>query len=168
MQKNVAAGMHAKAQSAMEYLVTYGWAFLIIGIVVIGLFALGVFSPSVPNLCAFPVEFSCLSLVINSTGGAMINIEQSTGSEINITAIGCNTNDTTANIIHLSPQVTIQIGGNASIGAPAYTLQCFSGRGDFTGVIGTSFHGYIILNYTDLQTNFATTAIGEVTQKIEN
>jgi hypothetical protein len=35
-----------KAQSAMEYLMTYGWAILIVIIVAAALFALGVFSPS--------------------------------------------------------------------------------------------------------------------------
>ena len=35
-----------KAQSAMEYLMTYGWAILIVIIVAAALFALGVFNPS--------------------------------------------------------------------------------------------------------------------------
>jgi len=35
----------AKAQSAMEYLMTYGWAILIISIVLAALFQLGVFNP---------------------------------------------------------------------------------------------------------------------------
>ena len=33
-----------KAQSAMEYLMTYGWAILIIAIVLAALFSLGIFS----------------------------------------------------------------------------------------------------------------------------
>jgi hypothetical protein len=35
--------MHIKSQSAMEYLMTYGWAILVVLVVVSGLFALGVF-----------------------------------------------------------------------------------------------------------------------------
>ena len=35
----------SKSQSAMEYLMTYGWAILIIAIVMVALFALGVFNP---------------------------------------------------------------------------------------------------------------------------
>ncbi|MEM3202167.1 MAG: hypothetical protein QXY21_00685, partial [Candidatus Micrarchaeaceae archaeon] len=34
-----------KAQSAMEYLMTYGWAILIIAVVLGALFSLGVFNP---------------------------------------------------------------------------------------------------------------------------
>ncbi len=35
-----------KAQSAMEYLMTYGWAILIVIIVAAALYALGVFNPA--------------------------------------------------------------------------------------------------------------------------
>ena len=38
--------MMLKSQSAMEYLMTYGWAILIIAIVLAALFSLGVFSPT--------------------------------------------------------------------------------------------------------------------------
>ena len=37
--------MHKKAQSALEYLLTYGWAILIVIIVGASLYALGVFNP---------------------------------------------------------------------------------------------------------------------------
>jgi len=39
-------GKRLKAQSAMEYLMTYGWAILIIAVVLGALFSLGVFSGS--------------------------------------------------------------------------------------------------------------------------
>jgi hypothetical protein len=38
--------MLLKAQSSMEYLMTYGWAILIIAIVLAALFSLGIFSSS--------------------------------------------------------------------------------------------------------------------------
>jgi len=39
-------GKNLKAQAAMEYLMTYGWAILIVVIVAAALFALGVFNPA--------------------------------------------------------------------------------------------------------------------------
>jgi hypothetical protein len=36
----------SKAQSAMEYLMTYGWAILVIAVVLGVLYSLGIFSPS--------------------------------------------------------------------------------------------------------------------------
>ena len=44
--------MHLKQQSAMEYLMTYGWAVLIIAIVLIAFFEFGVFNAPVPTIQA--------------------------------------------------------------------------------------------------------------------
>ena len=44
MHHKVLLSQHSKAQSAMEYLMTYGWAILIIAVVLGALFELGVFS----------------------------------------------------------------------------------------------------------------------------
>ena len=46
----------SKSQSAMEYLMTYGWAILIIAIVMIAMFSLGVFNPSEPRVSAGACE----------------------------------------------------------------------------------------------------------------
>ena len=42
--------MNSKGQSALEYLLTYGWALVVIVIVVAALFAFGVFNP--PSNCS--------------------------------------------------------------------------------------------------------------------
>ncbi len=46
MEKPFEKGFHPKLQSAMEYLMTYGWAILIIAVVLSALFQLGVFNAS--------------------------------------------------------------------------------------------------------------------------
>ena len=40
---------HLKSQSAMEYLLTYGWAILIIVAVLVSMFSLGVFNATEPT-----------------------------------------------------------------------------------------------------------------------
>ena len=45
-----------KSQSAMEYLMTYGWAILIIAIVMVAMFQLGIFNPSEPRVSAGACE----------------------------------------------------------------------------------------------------------------
>jgi len=45
IKKKLLGKASAKAQSAMEYLMTYGWAILIIGVVLAALYQLGVFNP---------------------------------------------------------------------------------------------------------------------------
>lgn len=50
-----------RLQSAMEYLMTYGWAILIIAVVLIGLFSLGVFGGSalLGSTCTSNPQFLC-------------------------------------------------------------------------------------------------------------
>ena len=63
-----------KSQSAMEYLMTYGWAILIIAIVLAALFSLGVFSPTAYTPKASPG--SCQVFRPNGPGTtSFINLE---------------------------------------------------------------------------------------------
>ncbi|MCL5262269.1 MAG: DUF2341 domain-containing protein [Candidatus Marsarchaeota archaeon] len=159
-----------KAQSAMEYLMTYGWAILIISIVLAALFALGLFSPAtfIHNTCIFPAGFSCLNTEMDSGGNFTINLEQSTSSPINITAIGCNSNATTSHMVSfLSNPISLQIGANVTIFGNATTrLRCWTNSTPFTGRIGSVFNGYLVMNYTDMQSGFPHTVFALLTQKV--
>ena len=79
-----------KSQSAMEYLMTYGWAILIILIAVGALFYLGVFSPSTPSTCTATAPITCadikatatdstIEIVLGATGTQTANIVGGTG-----------------------------------------------------------------------------------------
>ncbi|MCL4387528.1 hypothetical protein M1567_00020 [Candidatus Marsarchaeota archaeon] len=70
-----------KAQSAMEYLMTYGWAILIIAIVLAALFSLGIFSSSsfTGTTCVASSGFLCTSPVWTS-GNLIVTVGQSTGA----------------------------------------------------------------------------------------
>ena len=60
-----------KAQSAMEYLMTYGWAILVIAIVLAALFTLGIFSSPLGTTCkAVSSEFSCGAPIFTGTSGS--------------------------------------------------------------------------------------------------
>ncbi len=153
----------------MEYLVTYGWAILVIAIVIAALFALGVFNnQSTPTVCLFPSDFGCLNSFVYANGGLSINIQQTYSPQINITAIGCNTNKTTQDMLKVSPQITLNAGANASIdGNLTQALKCYSGGNAYTSPVGTTFHGFIMLNYTNTQTGLKYTVVGQLTQRIE-
>jgi len=152
-----------KAQSAMEYLMTYGWAILIISVVLGALYMMGLFNPStfISSQCIFPAEFSCLNSYMSSSGILSVNIEQSSSSPINITAIGCNTNATTSDMVKESPAMYVPIGQNVT-----FSIQCYSAGSPYSGTVGSVFHGYILLNYTNVQTGFNHTTIGTLLQKI--
>ncbi len=74
---------HPKAQSAMEYLMTYGWAILIISVVLGALFSLGVFSGAslIGTTCVASPGFYCSGVTYShSTGNVLVTIGQSTGT----------------------------------------------------------------------------------------
>jgi len=54
--------LSGRGQAAMEYLMTYGWAILIIVIVLGALLYLGVFTPPTPDVCQFAPGFLCLGM----------------------------------------------------------------------------------------------------------
>ena len=72
-----------KSQAALEFLTTYGWAFLVILIMISTLAYFGLLKPSkvLPDRCNFGAEFSCLDYKINSTG-LKIKLKSSIGDPI--------------------------------------------------------------------------------------
>lgn len=59
-----------KSQAALEFLTTYGWAFLVILLMVGALAYFGILSPGrlLPNRCNFGAEFQCLDFNIRDGG----------------------------------------------------------------------------------------------------
>ncbi len=60
--------MSFKSQSAMEYLMTYGWAILIIAVVIVAIFQLGIFNNS--NLVPHALSGAC-EVVRNAAGSSL-------------------------------------------------------------------------------------------------
>ncbi len=75
--------INKKAQSAMEYLMTYGWAILIIAVVLGALFSLGVFSGNniLGTACIAASGYLCQNPVYLHTNGQIkLTVGQNTGS----------------------------------------------------------------------------------------
>ncbi|MDE1871174.1 MAG: hypothetical protein KGI06_02955 [Candidatus Micrarchaeota archaeon] len=154
----------ARAQSATEYLITYSWAIIIIAVTLAALYALGLFNPSsfVSNQCIFPADFSCISGFFYSNGTLSINFVQATSTAINITAVRCNSDDITngTNLTQYSPAYYVPVGGNITL-----TAKCYANGTVFTSQPGTLYRGYVIVNYTNLQTGFQHVLIGKILEK---
>ena len=158
-----------RLQSAIEYLTTYGWAILILAIVLSALFSLGVFKANnyTPSECLISSGFTCGSYALGSDGSFSLNLQQSTSTPINITSFGCAQNGTTSNTVMRKPlnppsnQIFLPVGGNVTI-----VMNCYTGNGIFTGSIGTQFAGTLIVNYTNDFTNVPNVALGKVVAKV--
>lgn len=155
---------YLKSQSAMEYLTTYGWAIIVIAVVLGTLFSLGLFTPGtfVNTTCVFPAEFECLSAILGSTNSTLsVNVQQTASSSINITAYGCNGQSKVANMITLGSPLTMTIGSNQT-----FAITCYNNGTAVSVASGQIFKGYVIINYTSLQTNFPHTVIGSIIAKV--
>jgi len=151
-----------KAQSAMEYLMTYGWAILIIAIVFSVLVASGVFSPNsfVTPSCTLPAGLSCGNFFLYANGTLSVQIINSMQDPLNITAVGCAQTGSTISMHppYNPPSNQIYI---PSSGSQYVNFVCSS-----TGIpVSTLFTGNIDINYTDDITGFQQTAPGKIIAK---
>ena len=94
MMNGHSSASNRRSQSAMEYLMTYGWAILIIAIVLASLWSLGLFSSPVAGsgaACAGTVGYLCGTPVLESNGLLLTSIGQTaSGSAITVTGLGCS------------------------------------------------------------------------------
>lgn len=163
-----------KLQSAMEYLMTYGWAILIIAVVLGALFSLGIFNTSSLTgvSCIASPGFLCQNPVLGTNGNVSLTVGQSTGTSFYNVGLGCASTANTqglpnptnalvfltsagaanginfailANAANAVP-LTLSSGQTVSVSA----LKCFGTNANaITGPsIGTSFSGGIWMNYT--------------------
>jgi hypothetical protein len=156
-----------KLQSAIEFLVTYGWALLIIAIMLFALFTSGILNSNAyaSQKCVLTSGFSCLSFFISGNGLLTINLLQSLGESINVTALGCNQNGT---LTHMQQpynpptgQIFMPIGSNYT-----FNVQCYTNTGPFSSNTLNSFSGVIIVNYTNDLTGIPQTAFGKVNIRV--
>jgi hypothetical protein len=166
-----------KGQTAMEYLMTYGWAILIIMVVLAVLFYLGVLNPPVPSQCTFPAGISCISTKLGNIGGNLtLVIGQGVGHTIVITGVNCSNNMTTG----FSPMVTyigstaaapvnitMNSGSQATIASPTSTLNTTC-QGVSGATIGGTYVGKIYINYTEVDTGINHIVVGSYTAKYES
>lgn len=78
-----------KAQGALEFLMTYGWAFLVILIMIGALAYFGVLSPTkfLPERCTFGSQFICKDYLISTdgtTGNVTLKLQNNLGQAIYI------------------------------------------------------------------------------------
>ncbi len=164
------------AQSAMEYLMTYGWAILIIAVVLAALFELGVFNGSNlgPQACIAQAGFVCEN-PIYTTQGIGFTLGQTKGSTyygnwVFVTAQGEPLNQqgipqnfTVANAVPLGTTQNghaLQSGQTMFVVFPNIHFQ--QGQIPYNAPVGTQFAGYVWLGYCNTQPCTAPVAYAKV------
>ena len=78
------------SQAALEFLTTYGWAFLVILIMISTLAYFGILTPSkiLPDRCNFGAEFECKDFQISGTSDSIkVRLKNNAGDAIRITSM---------------------------------------------------------------------------------
>ncbi len=147
-----------KAQSAMEYLMTYGWSILVIAVVIGVLFELGVFNSggnALPNACIPQSGYMCSNPQLSSTGNLLITFGQAYGSVITVTGTGCS-GSTAQPSTFSSTDLSFASGAENSLVFSCPTT---------SNAMGTEFHGTLWIEYTKNNVPGIISQVAEITAK---
>jgi len=156
--------MYKKAQAAMEFLMTYGWAILVVLVAVGALAYFGVLNPGkfLPSSCTIGPGLSCGEFKA-STSNVVIYVRNGLGKSINVsfynlTTVG-SSQSCTANItnVALAPSVILADGAQNS-----FTFACSS-----MGSVGDRFKATQTIMYTASGESLSHTMTGDITTKVE-
>ena len=160
----------SRAQSAMEYLMTYGWAILIIAVVLAALFSLNVFNAGAQlgTSCIGQPGYSCSSPSITQNGLLSFSLGLGTGVSATYAWLSCASSANSATpssmqyyffdtngLVILNPNyqgsgLGLNYGSGNNIGSGAtlsvQSLPCYPATGGTTGMltpIGSGFTGTV-------------------------
>ena len=151
--------MHKKGQAAMEFLMTYGWAILVVLAAIAALAYFGVLSPDrfLPEKCTMPSGIACLDF---SVSGTSVTLSLQNAAGFDMTGVSVDINATP------DPTCTASVGdttaGNlANSQKDLYTITCTA-----LPASGQKFKATIEMDYTNAGTTLTHTKLGEIIVKI--
>ncbi|MEM4064912.1 MAG: hypothetical protein QW582_01690 [Candidatus Micrarchaeaceae archaeon] len=154
-----------KAQSAMEYLITYSWAILIIAVVLGTLFYLGVFNSSyfIGISCLANPGFLCANVTLNTSGMLSIKIGQATQKTFNNAYVYFVPQGSSFSTSNPNAQIgTLQSGQQVVASIPLGVGSPFPS----SYTLGAPISGNLYVRFTDSYGITETMQIGTVNAKV--
>jgi parallel beta-helix repeat protein len=151
----------------VEFLLTYGWAIMIMLAVVAVLFFLGIFSPNTlaPNSCTMPSGFSCYGYKVSDGGELWLDLGQSTGKGITVKRIACTAKEPVEAGDFVSvPDIYIKSGKHQSLSG---YVHCTKEDGVSTPAEGEYYRGTIYIDYVDEDTQMSHRLKGDIAYRVE-
>ena len=151
-----------KGQAALEFIMTYGWAILVVLVAIGALAYFGVLSPDklLPNKCLMTSGLSCDDARV-SRNSIQMKLTNSLGQDlkdINMHNYGCiNTAIPVTGIPHNCTGPSSLNNGQAA----TWTCTCTAGLG------GTKYSSSVGFYYTSIDSNIAHAVNGTIIQRIE-
>jgi hypothetical protein len=158
-----------RAQAALEFLTTYGWAFIVILVMIGALAYFGVLSPSkvLPAKCVVEAGFDCRDYVIHQ-GDLSINLINKKGDAMKNVDIINITSDSNLVAIPVAA-CTINADVNpVTVSADAgFVISCTQ-AGLFTGLTGQKAKIDFVINYTMSRGTYAQTFSGSIYAPVQS
>jgi hypothetical protein len=135
--------MVKRAQAAIDFLMTYGWALIVLTIVIAAMYLIfdfGKAEQSIPDACSFGDSFKCSDFQITPYGYVVLNLQNMVGTNIQVGSVICKYN----NIPSASNTTTIDVpsGGKFSVSCDLNSTIIKKAKADVTLVFykqGMSF-----------------------------
>ena len=151
--------INTKSQAAMEFLMTYGWAILVVLVAVGALAYFGVLSPDkfLPAKCTLGSGIACVDHRVQGTAGAggvgliTVRLTNSLGFDISsvvVKAGGCGTDAVNCATLSNGASCTASITCAAALAGSKYNQQ-------------------LNVSYTVTETSIAHNNLGQITTRIE-
>lgn len=153
--------VNKKSQAAMEFLMTYGWAILVVLVAVGALAYFGVLSPDkfLPNKCTLAAGIGCLDHKATPTQLQVI-IQNSLGYDLSLVTIkagGCGSSS------------SFSLANGEKITSAQGTITCDSDpvTAGNQPLIGSKYNAQLNVSYTITETGLTHNNQGQITTKIE-
>lgn len=101
------------------------------------------------NFCTFSAGIKCLSSSLLANGLVTVTLEQSLSPQISLTAMGCNRLGSATSLSAIIPPKEMMSGQNVTLSVSCYG----SNTTIFNGAAGSTYSGYLVLNYTTASGN---------------
>jgi hypothetical protein len=133
----------------MEYLMTYGWALLVIVIVITILLIINPFSA--PQGCRFDqIGFTCSNPVVTTSGSLYLSVANNNNNAVTIKAVKCTTDKSQTAPAAPSTLLTIPMPRSGTLELSNITggVTCTKPDGSaFSGTAGSEFSGKVWIYY---------------------
>jgi hypothetical protein len=141
----------ARAQAAMEFVMTYGWMLLILVVVLAALAMLGLLTSAKPSGCSLPATFACRALKLTNDSNLTLDLTQNTGHDVTVTGVNCTQNPgNSPSLVVINVPIR---NADHDLIANGINVQCLNALGaNATGRVGGHYSGKIVFYYIENDT----------------
>jgi len=170
-----------KGQAAMEFLMTYGWAILVVIAAIAALAYFGVLDPAklLPERCSFPAGMDCFdkasvvgeTLPANNDGTVTVALRNNIAFPVVVSSIVSTLNDAVTPVCTVNGATIDYDDGNGYVAPSALEIRnnaVFRVRLNGCDIAsGDKFDARVIINYQNSESGLSNAAVGDIRGRVQ-